>query len=308
MSRATSRVRQMEANDSDDDSTQEETTPPESDSSGAEAEAEGDSEEESEDQDVGPPILALPPGQVAANDGTIWDDRPPTQGRTRTHNFVNVGVTGPRGDALLAQNAIDVFKLFFPVELIQDVVCNWTNRFAQATLAAWNAGHRGEPQKTWKDVDATEIYSFIGILMRSGLSRGFDQPIGEFWSKSPEFGSCFHKSSMSRNRFAEISRYIRFDDAMARAAVADQETLERLAAIQELFIPVNANFGRYYVPNAFLTVDEMMVGFRVNCKFRVYMKNKPARYGIKIWSCADAETRYTLSMQVSKLGNLSTKL
>jgi len=47
-----------------------------------------------------------------------------------------------------------------------------------------------------------------------------------------------------------------------------------------------------------LTVDELLVKFRGRCRFRVYMKSKPCRYGLKIWSAVDAVTRYILNLQV----------
>jgi len=45
-------------------------------------------------------------------------------------------------------------------------------------------------------------------------------------------------------------------------------------------------------------VDEMLPRFKGRCPFRVYMRNKPSKFGIKIWACADAATGFVLNMQV----------
>lgn len=50
-----------------------------------------------------------------------------------------------------------------------------------------------------------------------------------------------------------------------------------------------------YICSEYLTVDEMLVPFRGRCLFRVYMKSKPARYGIKIMCMCDARTHYLYS-------------
>ena len=42
----------------------------------------------------------------------------------------------------------------------------------------------------------------------------------------------------------------------------------------------------------FLTVDETLSEFRGRCSFRMYIPSKAAKFGIKIWSCVDAKSKY----------------
>ena len=44
-----------------------------------------------------------------------------------------------------------------------------------------------------------------------------------------------------------------------------------------------------------MTVDEMLLGFRGRCPFRVYISNKPAKYGIKIFMANDSDSFYCLN-------------
>ena len=52
------------------------------------------------------------------------------------------------------------------------------------------------------------------------------------------------------------------------------------------------------MPNADLCIDEQLVPFKGNCPFRLYMKSKPDKYGIKVWTLCDARSNYAWNMQV----------
>ncbi|KAI4470813.1 piggybac transposable element-derived protein 4 [Holotrichia oblita] len=52
------------------------------------------------------------------------------------------------------------------------------------------------------------------------------------------------------------------------------------------------------LPNTQICVVERLAAYRGNCSFRVYMKSKSGRYGIKIWVGADCETLYFLNLQI----------
>lgn len=39
-------------------------------------------------------------------------------------------------------------------------------------------------------------------------------------------------------------------------------------------------------------IDEMLIGFRGRCRFRMYIPNKPRKYGIKVMALTDARTHY----------------
>lgn len=248
-------------------------------------------------EDGGPPQLALPPGQCQSRDGTIWDNRPQPQTQALAHNIFGEH-PWERGRALLVDSMADCFKLFFTEATVDGVICHWTNKFAHEWTNKWNRENPGQPPKRWTNVDSVEIYAFIGILLTTGLIRGSDQPLKEFWSNNRVIGYAFHKAGMSRNRFSEISKFMRFDDVQARTAIQDQDTVPRLSAIQNLFEPINSTFSQFYCSHEHVTVDEMLVSFRGNCKFRVYMKTKPGRYGIKVCSCVDATSFYVLNMEV----------
>jgi hypothetical protein len=81
---------------------------------------------------------------------------------------------------------MDIFKLYFTPDVIQNVIAKWINAFALHSIAEYNASHPNHPARDWKPADEIELYAFFGILIRAGLDRGLDQPVNEFWSKNPE--------------------------------------------------------------------------------------------------------------------------
>lgn len=68
---------------------------------------------------------------------------------------------------------------------------------------------------------------------------------------------------------------------------------DRLALIREIFEEFFSKCKDLYVVSENVTIDEMLESFRGRCIFRQYIKNKPARYGIKIFALVDSNTFYT---------------
>lgn len=52
------------------------------------------------------------------------------------------------------------------------------------------------------------------------------------------------------------------------------------------------NSRRNFSCGQYTNVDEMLVPFRGTFKYRVYMRNKPAKYSIKIFTLLDVRTGY----------------
>ena len=76
--------------------------------------------------------------------------------------------------------------------------------------------------------------------------------------------------------------------------------MDKFCAFREIFTTFGQECYVYYYPSrpSHLTVDEQLVAFHGKCPFRVYMKSKPARYGIKIWALSNVETSYAFNLQV----------
>ena len=102
---------------------------------------------------------------------------------------------------------------------------------------------------------------------------------------------------MSRERFKQIKRCIRFDKMSMREMrrYGEQGKLAPIYKIWHRFIEA---CQKSYKAGSCVTIDESLVPFRGRCSFKVYMPSKPSKYGIKIWCMVDATNAYLLNAQI----------
>ena len=86
---------------------------------------------------------------------------------------------------------------------------------------------------------------------------------------------------MSQNRYQQILRVLRFDNANARRS---NRSADKFQPIRYVFEEWDLNLRNDYTPRPHMTVDEQLVCFRGRCPFRQYIPSKPGKYGIKVWA------------------------
>ena len=107
---------------------------------------------------------------------------------------------------------------------------------------------------------------------------------------------------MSRSRFLFLATCLRFD-------VRENRSIDgRLAPIREIWEKFIANCKLYYAASNEITVDEQLLSFRGRCKFRMYIKSKPDKYGIKIITMNDAKTFYLVILLYILLLNFCSQI
>ena len=219
-----------------------------------------------------------------------WLDQPIQFVKTPTRNLIRTkpGTTAYSKDA---NEPLKAFNLFFN-EALLDVFLNHTNdRMADEEL---------EP------VDKVELQDFIGILIAMGITKQSGTDAHSLWSNKYIGYMPVFAGSMARDRFCQIFRKLRFDDKNTRES---RKANDKLAAISEVTQILSKACWDSYITGTEVTVDEGITPFRGRCKFRVYMPNKPNRYGIKNWILADAKMRYVKNFTVytGKEGNAITR-
>lgn len=90
-------------------------------------------------------------------------------------------------------------------------------------------------------------------------------------------------------------RSIRFDDKETREERAKQDNL---APVRYSLDHFTEKCVQHYSVGSYVTIDEMLEAFRGRCKFRQYIANKPAKYGIKIYAALDSRMFYTHNIEV----------
>lgn len=287
-----------------------------------EIESEEDSDQEPEpedmipdfDQDSGPQATvsdlnqepepqAVVPGLgipvYTAKSGLEWKTQPFVRIKRRSRNIINAR-PGLTKYSEKASTHLEFFNLFFTTEM-KDLICRFTNDEAARYYNEWNKTYPNKPKK-WTLLEADELDCFIGILLKAGALRCRKQSTREMWTTDTSIRRSFFTAAMCRNRFEQISCFLRFDDKPTRE---ERKKLDKMAAISDIWNMFVENCKKAFEPYENITVDEQLVCFRGKCPFRQYIKSKPGRYGIKIWAAADVKTTYLCNLQVYT-GKLAT--
>lgn len=73
---------------------------------------------------------------------------------------------------------------------------------------------------------------------------------------------------------------------------------DKAAPISKIFQRFVTNSKSVYSVSTDVTIDKILVLFRGQCGFRVFMPKKPRKYGIKIMCLCDAKTSYLLNAYI----------
>ncbi|XP_071040407.1 piggyBac transposable element-derived protein 4-like [Parasteatoda tepidariorum] len=135
-----------------------------------------------------------------------------------------------------------------------------------------------------------ELIAYISILYARGISAVRNLELHSLWSSS--WGLNFCKETMPRDRFCEISRYLRFDLKLTRR---DRLKQDKFAMISEVWNRFIENCVTCYKPGQNITIDEQLFPSKTRCPFTQFITLKPDKYGQKFWLAADVETKYVLN-------------
>lgn len=107
-----------------------------------------------------------------------------------------------------------------------------------------------------------------------------------------KLGVSVFRATMTENRFQFLINCLRFDNKDSRKERAGENKLAPITYLWEKFIE---NCKKYYTPGEYVTIDEQLLSIRGRCSFKVYIPNKPDKYGLKIVMMCDSKTFYVVS-------------
>ena len=139
-------------------------------------------------------------------------------------------------------------------------------------------------------ITMNDFNKFIGACLLIGLMKGKNVNIREFWSE--KYGQKMIIESIGIRKFETITRFIRFDRRSTR------NRQDRLAPVRIVWDMLIERCKKLYNPSEQVTVDEQLVIFKGRCPFKVYIPNKPGKYGMKIWALCDASNAYLYNAKV----------
>lgn len=126
-----------------------------------------------------------------------------------------------------------------------------------------------------------EMRKFIGIVLYMSVVHLPGRR--DYWSDAMR--QKFIADAMPVNRFEEILSILHVNDNEIEAK-RDQPGYDRLHKVHPLLKIVQKNIGNCAETEMHMSVDEQMVPFKGHHSLKVYMKNKPKKWGYKVWALA----------------------
>ena len=97
---------------------------------------------------------------------------------------------------------------------------------------------------------------------------------------------------MFRDRFKAILSFLKVSDP------AEEKPTDKLCKVRMLVTYIRAKCKKLYQPDQNIAIDERMVRNKGRYPFRQYMKDKPTKWGMKLWVLADSISGYTYDFEV----------
>lgn len=219
---------------------------------------------------------------LIGKNGHKWSSEIPAQSkRTAARNIIHF-VPGAKGAAKNCSTFDEYFAHFF-TDKILDIVLQYTN--AEISIQSQKYHSNYNVSLTTK----SEIKALFAILIRSAANK--DNHLSAKYMFDRKVSGTFYKACMSRERFIFLMNCLRFDSRDTRNERKQSDSFTHIREIWEIFIEICRSS---YTPSTYLTIDEQLVGFRGRCPFRIYIPNKPAKYGIKIVMLCDSSSKYMI--------------
>jgi len=252
-----------------------------------------ESDEEDEDRPMHvPPTYRLPVNHRRQGTLPKWRAK---NSKPKPHPFTaNQHVTNE-----VSENSteLECFQLYFP-QFIVKLIKKETNRYAFSVIRSLkrrNILKKNSVWHKWKPLNISEVYKFFSIILHMSL---VEKPhIKDYWSTNPVLQTTYASKLMKRDRFISIFSmlHIANNDKYVRKCQPGYDSLYKIRSYVNF---LNDKMSTLYYPGQNITVDEGVCPFRGRVHFRVYMKNKPEKYGMKLYIASDPLTGYTLNFEI----------
>ncbi|KAG5870038.1 hypothetical protein JTB14_004290 [Gonioctena quinquepunctata] len=215
-------------------------------------------------------VINLKNKRLKGKNGHKWSSELPQQSkRTAARNIIHF-IAGPKGAAEECSNLDEYFLNVFSNNKF-DIILQHRNAEI-ARQAQKYSGHQNVSATTKDELKALFVVLILPAAKKDNhfsARHMFDSTISD----------KFYRSCMNCDRFLYLLNFIRCDDKETREDRKINDPFTHIREIWEIFIDTCRNS---YSPTSYITIDEQLLAFRGRCPFRMYIPNKPAKYGIKI--------------------------
>jgi len=189
--------------------------------------------------------------------------------------------------------AINFFQRFYSDEIFADIA-KFTNANAARKIRDDPDNNKGQ----WSDVTVAEMKVFYGLLLMMDIYKCENDRL--YWDQGQKYFMLGTNipNVMKRDRFMQIRRYLHFSEDAPVPSQASHASRDKLAKIRYIVDSIRSAFQREYVPHKEITIDEAMIPFKGRLAFKQYMREKPVKFGIKMFVLADARNGYCFNLEV----------
>ncbi|XP_033744318.1 piggyBac transposable element-derived protein 5-like [Pecten maximus] len=233
-----------------------------------------------------------PLGSIYWQDETVDDEQCPDNKQTQFTPNLPPGVnTGRlRKNSLKTKTPMDFLRLFVTSQLITSL-CIATNHFAESLVNKGKFTSYAQPDGTWCRVTEEEMYKFIGIIIYMSFTKM--STMDRYWASNYLYRFNPVPLLLPKRRFQSILAFLQITPP------ADIDKSDKLTRITPLLDHVNAVSKELFQPFRQIAVDERMVASRHRFSgIRQFIKDKPVKFGLKLWILADTQTGYTYNFYV----------
>uniref|UniRef100_I3JTA2 PiggyBac transposable element-derived protein domain-containing protein n=1 Tax=Oreochromis niloticus TaxID=8128 RepID=I3JTA2_ORENI len=199
---------------------------------------------------------------------------------------------GVQIETLCPQSPKDLFLLFFATDTVSTICAN-TNKNATKNQ------HLGKKYK-WTDVETEHLYQFFGLLIYMSLVSL--PSLRDYWRQNHILSVPLPSKVMTRDRFRSIFWKIHLSDPeedLKNDAKKGTPGHDKLFRVRSIYDETLSRAGiAYYHPRRELSVDERMVATKAKTGMTQYMKDKPTKWGMKMFILAESKSGYTISFTI----------
>ena len=188
-----------------------------------------------------------------------------------------------------SSSALELFERFFMQEA-WDLLVQETNRYANiVTGSTPNA-------RPWNDTNVEEMKAFLGVMIYMGIVK---LPCLElYWSRQ--------YNGIETPSIARVMPLVRFEQLFRCFHLSNnsnqipygQPGHDKLFKVRSLLDIVVPHFQNEYSLHQECAIDEAMIPFKGRLALKQYMKDKPTKWGIKVFVLADSHNGYIKNIQI----------
>ncbi len=208
----------------------------------------------------------------------------------KTHTFNPAREVGPHLPSNIdITSPIDIFKLYFDENIVQ-VIISATNEYAEKMKDVKKSMYRN-----FQEMTADNFFAVVGIFIHMGYRKIPRYRL--MWSLTSLCFDPIISKVMSRNKFQSFLSFLH-NIVSSDIEKELQSKGDKLCKVRVLNDHLQKRCLELYQPHREISVDERMVRSKARFSYRQYIRNKPTKWGFKLWCLCDSHNGYTCSFSV----------